>query len=343
MRYPWANIALLLLLTAQLITGFIGFTNGELERKWLLWLHGIGAYAISLLILWKAAIIVSSFRRSRSWGITRISFLLLIILLIAALLSGLIWTISGPRYFLSFSLITIHIFIAAALGGLLLYHIYRYRWIVRHPVAVNRRSFLNLSAVAAAGAAAWFVKNRTIGLIGLPGSKRRFTGSYKIGSFSGSFPSVSWISDRTPQLDTTTWQLIINGAVQHPANYSFHKLLKLDKIDLTAVLDCTGGWYTEQIWRGIRLADLLETVQPTAPIQSLTIRSTTGYNRRFGLDQASDYILAYQAAGQPLKPGNGYPLRLVTPGQRGVNWVKWVSAISLNTTPAFIQSLLPLQ
>ena len=343
MRFPWANIALLLLLVFQLITGFIGFTNGEVERRWLLWLHGIGAYAISLLILWKAAVIVNSFRRIKRWGLSRYSFVLLIFLLIATLLSGLIWTISGPIYVLSFSLITIHIFIAIALGGLLLYHIYRYRWILRHPTAVDRRSFLNLSAISIAGAAAWFLSNRTSRFIGLPGSHRRFTGSYETGSFSGSFPSVSWIADRPPEIDLANWRLTVEGAVERPTSLSFDQLLQMNQVEMTAVLDCTGGWYTEQIWRGIKLADLLDRAQPALSALSLTIHSTTGYKRRFELEKAREYILAYQVADLPLKQGNGYPLRLVAPGHRGVNWVKWVSSVTLNKSPAFMQLPLPVQ
>jgi hypothetical protein len=343
MRHPWANIALVLLLIGQLITGFIGFTNGEVDRQWLLWLHGIGAYGITLLVLWKASIILNSFRRIKSWSLSRFLFIFLIFLLIATLLTGLIWTFSGPKYLFTFSLITIHIFIAVTLGGLLFYHIYRYRWIIRHPAALNRRSFLNLTAISMAGLVAWNISNRIKVRIGLPGAERRFSGSYETGSFSGTFPSVSWISDRAPQIDLANWRLIIDGAVSQPESYSYDQLLLMNHVDLVTVLDCTGGWFTEQVWRGIKLSDLIESALPSPISKSVTIRSTTGYSRRFELEKARDYILAYNVADQTLSPGHGYPFRLVAPGQRGVNWVKWVNTVTLNKSPAIMQVPLPLQ
>lgn len=343
MRHPWANIALLLLLLGQLVTGFFGFTNGEIDRRWLLWLHGIGAYTITLLIFWKGAIVQNTYKRIKKWSFGRFVFILLIVLLIAALLTGLIWTVSGPIYLLNFSLITLHIFIAIALGGLLIYHTIKYRWIVRNPAAVNRRGFLNISIISMAGMFTWYFSNRAKIIMGLPGSRRRFTGSYERGSFSKSFPSVSWIADRTPQIELADWQLIIDGAVRQPTRYTHDQLMLINSVDLVAVLDCTGGWYTEQVWRGIKIADLLANAWPLPTVKSVTISSVTGFNRRFEVEKTKDYILAYKVANQPLSLDHGYPIRLVAPGQRGVNWVKWVNTVTLNKSPAILQSPLPLQ
>jgi hypothetical protein len=50
MRHPWANIILLALIILQFVTGFFGFVNGRIDNRWLLWLHGIGAYAITWIL-----------------------------------------------------------------------------------------------------------------------------------------------------------------------------------------------------------------------------------------------------------------------------------------------------
>ncbi|MDT8306277.1 MAG: hypothetical protein RRC07_10095, partial [Anaerolineae bacterium] len=67
MRFPWANLTLLLLLLLQVTTGYFGFTSGTPGRAWLLWLHGAGAYAIVLVLLWKGAIIWNVARRGVRW------------------------------------------------------------------------------------------------------------------------------------------------------------------------------------------------------------------------------------------------------------------------------------
>jgi hypothetical protein len=97
MRHPWANVALLLLLAAQLITGFFGFINGRPESGWLLWLHGIGAYATAVLLLWKGAIVLDVYRRGRPFDARRLAFAGMALLLVLTLISGLIWTLNGPH------------------------------------------------------------------------------------------------------------------------------------------------------------------------------------------------------------------------------------------------------
>jgi len=38
-------------------------------------------------------------------------------------------------------------------------------------------------------------------------------------------------------------------------------------------------------------------------------------------------VLATGVDGERLSHGHGYPLRLVAPGRRGFQWVKWVDAV----------------
>ncbi|NIM07101.1 MAG: hypothetical protein GTN65_16145, partial [Armatimonadetes bacterium] len=82
MRYPWANVALLLLLAVQLITGFFGFINGAEDTRWILWLHGIGAYAIAIVLLWKSAIVLDVYGRGAGLDWRRMAFAVMLILLV---------------------------------------------------------------------------------------------------------------------------------------------------------------------------------------------------------------------------------------------------------------------
>jgi signal transduction histidine kinase len=343
MRYPWANVALLLLLTAQLITGFFGFINGTEDSQWILWLHGIGAYAIATVLLWKSAIILDVYGRGAGLNWRRILFAVMILLLLATLISGLIWTLNGPHYLLGFSLITLHIFVAIALVSLLGWHTLHFRWILRVPRALDRRSFLRTSLLGLAGLVVWRGASVAKDALGLPGSERRFTGSYETGSFTGRFPHVSWIADNPPPVNLGDWRLVIDGAVERPLLLTYDQLKDVDNAPVKAILDCTGGWYSEQLWRGVRVAHLLELAGVTNRARSVTFESVSGYERRFNLDEARQYLLATSVAGESLSHGHGFPLRLVAPDQRGVNWVKWLNHIRLNETGKIWQLPLPLQ
>jgi hypothetical protein len=343
MRYPWANTILLLLLTGQLITGFFGFINGLEQNQWLLWFHGLGAYAVAVILFWKSAIILDVYGRGAGLSWSRIAFAGMTMVLIATLLSGLLWTLNGPHYLFGFSLLTLHIFLAVTLTTLAIWHLLRFRWILRAPGAIGRRSFLQSSAVALTGLLLWRSVDKSKEALAAPGAKRRFTGSFENGSFSGSFPQVSWIADRPSPVDLSTWKLTVDGAVRQPLSISYPELKKMDPIEIDAILDCTGGWYSAQTWRGLGVTHLLELagVEPSA--RSVSFRAVSGYERRFWLHEAKEYLLALHVAGQSISHGHGFPIRLVAPGQRGVNWVKWLASIHVNTSSKLWQLPLPLK
>jgi DMSO/TMAO reductase YedYZ molybdopterin-dependent catalytic subunit len=121
-----------------------------------------------------------------------------------------------------------------------------------------------------------------------------------------------------------------------------HPYADLDGEDtVRAVLDCTGGWYSEQEWRGTRLDALLGPVPAAA--RSVEVVSVTGYRRRFPIASARRLLLATSVAGEPLSAGHGAPLRLVAPGRRGFWWVKWVAEVRVLDDPAWWQPPFPPQ
>ena len=113
--------------------------------------------------------------------------------------------------------------------------------------------------------------------------------------------------------------------------------------ETTATIDCTGGWYSTQVWRGVAVSDLLARAGPTGAASSVTFTSVTGYYRRFSMDEAAGYLLASHVGGETLSHGHGFPMRLVAPDKRGFEWVKWVVDIRVNETPKWLQPPLPIQ
>jgi len=76
---------------------------------------------------------------------------------------------------------------------------------------------------------------------------------------------------------------------------------------------------------------------------SLLFRSSTGYARRFSLEEADDLLLATHVEDEALSAGHGFPLRLVAPGYRGYAWVKWVGEFKVSRDPVWLEAPLPLQ
>ena len=44
-------------------------------------------------------------------------------------------------------------------------------------------------------------------------------------------------------------------------------------------------------------------------------------------DELDDILLATHVAGRELPDANGSPLRLVAPGRRGLDWIKWIAEV----------------
>ncbi len=341
MRHPWANIALLVLLVVELVTGVLGIVGGPVGPPPVFWAHAVGAYAIVVLLAFKGRIVVSAIRR-RGLDPARAAFLAMLALLVVTLGTALVWVLGGPRYVGPISLINVHAYLAILLVGLLASHLAARRWIFRVPAARDRRSFLRLAGVTVAGLVVWQGERAAQAVLGLPGRARRFTGSYERGSFTGRFPHVSWLLDDPDPVTAGDWALEL-VAGDETRTLTLADLDALPQRTLTALLDCTGGWYTEQHWTGVPVGALLELVGVPAGAASVHVEARTGYGRRFALGDARELLLATAVADDPLDHGHGAPARLVAPGRRGYDWVKWVSRISVDGTSPLLQPPLPLR
>jgi DMSO/TMAO reductase YedYZ molybdopterin-dependent catalytic subunit len=193
----------------------------------------------------------------------------------------------------------------------------------------DRRQFLTAAALGLGALTAWRLQQPAQEALGLPGARRRFTGSYHAGSFTGNrFPVTSWVADRPRPLGAGH-RVRVEGRVARPLELAAGDLDRGDV--LTATLDCTGGFYSTQNWRGVRLARLLD--EAGAEAGHVRVISHTGYRWSFGIDDARGLLLATHVGGEPLSHGHGAPCRLVAPGRRGFQWVKWVERIEVHEDP----------
>ena len=181
----------------------------------------------------------------------------------------------------------------------------------------------------------YFAVEAVAGATGVPGGRRRFTGSHEQGSGDPSaMPVTSWLNDTPPVLGPEHLLLVTS-----PTGTQQLTLEELAAFDdrVTATLDCTGGWYATQEWTGARLDRLIGATGSSARVVS-----ATGYERRFPMADVGDLLLATHVGAKPLSVGHGAPLRLVAPGRRGFWWVKWVSEIVIDDRPAWWQPPFPL-
>ena len=343
MTNPWANTFVLALSAASLATGFIALVAGSPEQAWQLHAHRVVGFAVAAVLLWKLPNVVAPLvRRRGAWSAHDVVALLVLALVLTSLGLGIAWAHGGRFTYGRISGISWHINLAVAVVPLLLWHLVRYRRLLRPRYWAGRRSLLRMGGLLLAGLALWRVGATLDAVLGGRASTRRFTGSYAAGDFTGnSFPTTSWINDHPAPIDRDRWQLTVGGAVHRPLTLTYGELEAAEELEAT--LDCTGGWHSTQRWSGIALRGLIDLAEPDAAAASISVVSDTGYSRRFSMHEARDLLLATHVGGDPLSHGHGAPMRLVAPGKRGFEWVKWVTRLEVNRTGSWLQPPLPLQ
>ena len=181
MKYPWANVLILFLAAVELITGFLGLTDGSPDWIEALHIHRIGGFAIIALLIWKGQNILPSVLRLRRWRrllVPHLPSLLLISLLFSGLGLGLVWSHAGPFYFMGFSGVSWHIYLSVAIVPFLLWHVLFHRWSLKPSLWAERRFFLRVGGLFVAGLLLWRAGELAAQVFNLPGAGRRFTGSY---------------------------------------------------------------------------------------------------------------------------------------------------------------------
>jgi DMSO/TMAO reductase YedYZ molybdopterin-dependent catalytic subunit len=141
--------------------------------------------------------------------------------------------------------------------------------------------------------------------------------------------------ERQPQrgLDRERWSVAVDGLVSQPLALTPESLARLPQTMQTSDFHCVEGWGVRDVaWRGVRLGDLLDHVQPLGEARFVTFTSLGGvYTDSLTLEQARrpDTLLATHLDGQPLPDRQGYPLRLVVASMYGYKSVKWLARIQV--------------
>ena len=155
-----------------------------------------------------------------------------------------------------------------------------------------------------------------------------------------------------PEIDPRRHRLLIHGMVDRLAILTLEEIRRLPSTSRIVFLECSGNsqWglragptvqFTHGLtscneWTGVPLSLLLREagVQKGATWIIVEGGDATGNERSIPMAKAMDDVLvAYGQNGEPLRPGNGYPLRLIVPGWEGNLNVKWLRRITVVDRP----------
>ena len=158
-----------------------------------------------------------------------------------------------------------------------------------------------------------------------------------------------------PLIDPHRYELIVHGLVERPTVFSLADLRRFPSATRTCFIECSGngraafkspraemtpqqidGMSSNSEWTGVPLRALLEAVGVRRGASWFLAEGGDAalLSRSAPLEKAmDDAIVAYAQNGEPLRPANGYPARLLLPGYEGSACIKWLRRIEVVDGP----------
>jgi len=165
-------------------------------------------------------------------------------------------------------------------------------------------------------------------------------------------------SAHLPDIDPDQHRLTIHGMVDRPLSFTMEELKRLPSVSRIHFLECQGnssamihgagnpnmgppvqfvwGMTSCSEWTGVPLSVLLDIVGVQKGASWLVSESADPgkFSHTLPLGKAmDDVIVAYGQNGEPVRPEQGYPLRLVVPGWEGPFSIKYLSHMKLVDEP----------
>jgi sulfane dehydrogenase subunit SoxC len=159
-----------------------------------------------------------------------------------------------------------------------------------------------------------------------------------------------------PEIDPAVHQIVIHGLVKRPLVFTLDTLLRYPMTTQAAFVECGGnsaplfspkpiqadvqalhGLVSCAEWTGVKLSTLFEEtgIDPKAKWFIAEGADPPHIMRSVPLAKGlDDAMIALYQNGEPLMPGNGFPMRLLLPGYEGNMNVKYLRRIKLLPEPA---------
>jgi len=326
--------AILAAVGIALATGLLGLVTGDPSGAWVFVAHGVAGLLLLPLLFWKLRRVRHRLSRD-AWDRTTPASVLAVALALSTLTTGILWVSGGNVFIWQWNALMVHAILGVLLVPVVLVHLLGRFGLPSRRDVEGRRTALQFAALAGGGVLAWRAQQAVVGVLETAGAERRFTGSRPEAGEGNDFPVTSWVADDPDPIDADEWRLAVDGVVDEPLALAYDDL-PVDA-EREALLDCTSGWYAEREWAGVRVGDLLDAAGVRDEARFVSFRSVTGYRWSLPIAEARDALLATGVGGQQLRHGHGFPARLVAPGRRGFQWVKWIDRVEVRRSPDYGQ------
>jgi DMSO/TMAO reductase YedYZ molybdopterin-dependent catalytic subunit len=323
----WSIFTGVLLAGSSGVLSFLG-----MRPAWIpvFWFHRIIGLVLIVLIAFKLARVRRRLTNPDHWRVSTTLSVLTGFAAVGTIGTGIMWVFGYVPELPYIQFLSVHVGLGLTLVVLMIVH---QRTRFRPPRRADfdrRRTTLQYSVLLVAGALSYRFQEGLNAWLNTPGANRRLTGSVeKGGDGNASFPVTSWVADDPDRIDLDSYELSVRGAVEEPLAFEYRDLDP--QTETAALLDCTSGWYTDQEWQGIEVGDLLDRAGAADSASHVRFVSVTGYRWSLPIEEARDAVLATHVGGERLSHGHGRPVRLVAPGRRGFQWVKWVERVEVRT------------
>lgn len=141
-------------------------------------------------------------------------------------------------------------------------------------------------------------------------------------------------SIKGPQdINITDYQLNIFGLVELPTNYTYYEVLdNFTSYRKVVTLNCVEGWSATVLWEGVKIMDLVASVDPDESAEIIIFHAEDGYTTNLPIDyiRENELILAYKINEVTLPDENGFPFMVVAESKWGYKWCRWVTGIELS-------------
>jgi len=155
-----------------------------------------------------------------------------------------------------------------------------------------------------------------------------------------------------PSIDPNDHELLLHGMVDRPLKFTMNELKRFPSITRTCFIECSGNFYagatpetsvqmlcgltSQSEWTGVALSTLLREagVQNKATWLLAEGSDAAVMTRSIPMSKAlDDALVVYAQNGEPLRPAQGYPIRLLLPGWEGNTNIKWLRRIEVSDSP----------
>lgn len=152
---------------------------------------------------------------------------------------------------------------------------------------------------------------------------------------------------------TPDHELVVHGMVDRPLTFSLNDLKRFPAVTRICFVECAGNYFpraqdlstpqmvcgltSQSEWTGVPLATLLREAGVHTKASWLIAEGSDAavLSRSIPIAKAlDDALVVFAQNGEALRPGQGYPIRLLLPGWEGNTNVKWLRRIELTDAPA---------